>query len=181
MKNLKICFQIIEDFKYYDILLLSFFKRGFSDMVKNHSDKAAELFCNGCNCAQAVFGAFAEDCGLDVNTALKLSSSFGGGMGRLREVCGAVTGMFMVAGLLSGYTDNDTKEAKDNHYKLIQQLANEFKEVHSTYICKDLLKNIETSTSPVSSPRTEAYYKARPCVRFVVTASEILDKHYFSE
>ncbi|MBQ6838238.1 MAG: C_GCAxxG_C_C family protein, partial [Clostridia bacterium] len=110
-----------------------------------------------------------------------LSSSFGGGMGRLREVCGAVTGMFMVAGLLSGYTDNDTKEAKDTHYKLIQQLANEFKEVHSTYICKDLLKNIETSTSPISSPRTEAYYKARPCVRFVVTASEILDKHYFSE
>ena len=68
--------------------------------MKNHSEKAAELFVNGCNCSQAVFGAFAEDCGIDFETALRLSSSFGGGMGRLRETCGAVTGMFMVAGLL---------------------------------------------------------------------------------
>ncbi len=150
-------------------------------MVKNHSEKAAELFCNGCNCSQAVFGAFAEDCGFDFDTALKLSSSFGGGMGRLREVCGAVTGMFMVAGLLSGYTHKDTKEDKDAHYKLIQDLANEFKAVHSTYICKDLLGTLGNSTSPVSSPRTEEYYKARPCVRFVITAAEILDKHYFSK
>ena len=104
--------------------------------MKKHAEKAAELFVSGCNCSQAVFGAFAEDCGIDFETALKLSSSFGGGMGRLRETCGAVTSMFMVAGLLKGYTDTDDKEAKDNHYKLIQELANEFKAVYETYNCK---------------------------------------------
>lgn len=148
--------------------------------MKSHSEKAAELFVNGCNCAQAVFGAFAEDCGIDLDTALKLSSSFGGGMGRLRETCGAVTGMFMVAGLLKGYSDTNDKEAKDNHYKLIQELANEFKGVYQTYNCNELLGNIGKGTY-VSAPRTAEYYKTRPCVNFVVTAAEILDKHFFCE
>lgn len=148
--------------------------------MKNHSEKAAELFVNGCNCSQAVFGAFAEDCGIDFETALKLSSSFGGGMGRLRETCGAVTGMFMVAGLLRGYSDTNNKEAKDNHYKLIQELANEFKGVYQTYNCNELLGNIGKGTY-VSAPRTAEYYKTRPCVNFVVTAAEILDKRFFNE
>lgn len=147
-------------------------------MKIDHSEKAAELFCNGCNCSQAVLCAFAEDCGLDYNTAMKLSSSFGGGMGRLREVCGAVSAMFMVAGLLKGYTTDDTKQDKDNHYKLIQELAHEFEDVHTTYICRELLGTIGKS-SPVSDPRTPEYYKTRPCVRFVITASEILDRHFF--
>ncbi len=148
--------------------------------MKNHSEKAAELFVSGCNCSQAVFGAFAEDCGIDFETALRLSSSFGGGMGRLRETCGAVTGMFMVAGLLKGYADTSDKEAKDNHYKLIQELANEFKSVYQTYNCNELLGNIGKGTY-VSAPRTAEYYKTRPCVNFVVTAAEILDKRFFSE
>lgn len=149
-------------------------------MKKNHADTAAELFVNGCNCSQAVFGAFAEDCGIDRETALKLSSSFGGGMGRLREVCGAVTGMFMVAGILSGYTDSDEKQKKDEHYTLIQQLAHEFNQAHSTYICRELLGKIGKD-SPVSAARTPQYYSSRPCVRFVITAAEILDRHYFAE
>ncbi len=148
--------------------------------MKNHAEKAAKLFISGCNCSQAVFGAFAEDCGFDFETALKLSSSFGGGMGRLRETCGAVTGMFMVAGLLKGYSDTNNKEAKDNHYKLIQELANEFKSVYQTYNCNELLGNIGKGTY-VSAPRTAEYYKTRPCVNFVVTAAEILDKHFFCE
>lgn len=147
--------------------------------MKNHSEKAAELFSSGCNCSQAIVGAFSEDCGLNSETALKLSSSFGGGMGRLREVCGAVTGMFMVAGLLAGYTDTDDKAKKDAHYKLIQELAEEFKQAHSTYICRELLGTIGKS-SPVSQARTHEYYKTRPCVRFVITAAEILDKHFFN-
>ncbi len=148
--------------------------------MKNHSEKAAELFVSGCNCSQAVFGAFAEDCDIDFETALRLSSSFGGGMGRLRETCGAVTGMFMVAGLLKGYSDTDDKGAKDNHYKLIQELANEFKSFYQTYNCNELLGNIGRGTY-VSAPRTAEYYKTRPCVNFVVTAAEILDKHFFNE
>ncbi len=144
----------------------------------DHSKKAADLFCNGCNCAQAVFVAFADDCGIDEKTAMKLSSSFGGGMGRLREVCGAVSGMFMVAGLLSGYTTDDSKDAKDAHYQLIQELAKEFNSIHGTYICRDLLGNLGKSTSPVSDPRTAQYYKVRPCVKFVITAAEILDRKF---
>ncbi len=149
-------------------------------MKKDHSKKAAELFLNGCNCSQAVFVAFAEDCGINETQAMLLSSSFGGGMGRLREVCGAVSGMFMVAGLLRGYTTDDDKSKKDEHYKLIQQLANEFNAVHSTYICRELLGNLGKSTSPISDARTKEYYKARPCIKFVITAAEILDSHFFN-
>ncbi|MBO5895694.1 MAG: C_GCAxxG_C_C family protein [Clostridia bacterium] len=145
-----------------------------------HSERAAKLFCEGYNCSQAVLVAFAEDCGLTEETAAMLASSFGGGMGRLREVCGAVSGMFMVAGLLAGYTNDDPTEKKDAHYALIQQLANEFKAEHSTLICRDLLGSLGNSTSPVSDPRTAEYYKVRPCVRFVITASDILDRHFFT-
>ena len=150
-------------------------------MIKEHSKRAAELFCNGCNCSQAVLVAFAEDCGVDEETAMRLSSSFGGGMGRLREVCGAVSGMFMVAGLLKGYVADDGKEKKDSHYALIQKLANEFRAEHSTYNCKELLGALGKSTSPVSDPRTAEYYKTRPCVKFVITASEILDRRFFNK
>lgn len=145
-----------------------------------HSERAAKLFCEGHNCCQAVFVAFAEDCGITEQTASLLASSFGGGMGRLREVCGAVSGMFMVAGLLAGYTNDDPKEKKDAHYALIQQLAKEFKDEHSTIICRDLLGNLGKSTSPVSDPRTAEYYKVRPCVKFVITAADILDRHFFT-
>ncbi len=155
-------------------------KRGRT-MKKDHSKRAAELFCNGANCAQAVFVAFAKDCGMNEDVAMRLSSSFGGGMGRLREVCGAVSGMFMVAGLLAGYTTDDPKDKKDGHYALIQHLAEEFKKEHETIICRDLLGNLGKSTSPVSDPRTAEYYKVRPCVKFVITAAEILDREFFGD
>ena len=146
-----------------------------------HSERAAKLFCEGYNCCQAVLVAFAEDCGISEQTASLLASSFGGGMGRLREVCGAVSAMFMVAGLLAGYTNDDPKEKKDEHYAFIQQLAKEFKDKHSTIICRDLLGSLGKSTNPVSDARTAEYYKVRPCVRFVITAAEILDRHFFAE
>ena len=145
--------------------------------MKNHSEKAAELFVNGCNCSQAVFGAFAEDCGIDFETALKLSSSFGGGMGRLRETCGAVTGMFMVAGVLYGYSSADDDSEKAEHYRRIQQLAEEFKAVYHTINCGELLKDLSVNKSPIPEKRTAEYYKARPCIRFVETAAEILDRY----
>lgn len=148
-------------------------------MIKvTHGEKAAGYFQDGYNCSQSVVLAYCDDLKLDKELALKLSSSFGGGMGRLREVCGAVTGMFMVAGLLHGYSNPTDKKAKDEHYRLIQQLAEEFKNEHTTYICKDLLK-VPGKEPPVSSERTKEYYKTRPCVRFVITACEILDKYFF--
>ncbi|MBQ8297398.1 MAG: C_GCAxxG_C_C family protein [Ruminococcus sp.] len=146
----------------------------------NHADKACELFAQGYNCAQAVFAAFCDVTGMETETALMLSSSFGAGMGRMREVCGACSGMFMAAGLLYGYSSPEDDKTKAEHYKRIQALAESFKAEHGTVICRELLKNLKVTSSPVPEPRTEQYYKVRPCIRFVRTAAELLDK-YISE
>ena len=108
--------------------------------MKKYSEKAVENFRSGYNCAQSVFLAFAEDVGFDKETALKLSSSFGGGMGRLREVCGAVSAMFAIAGLKKGYTTPNNDDIKAKHYELIQSLAEDFKSKFGTIICRELLE-----------------------------------------
>lgn len=149
-------------------------------MSIDHSEKACQLFAEGRNCAQAVFAAFSDVTSMDEETALRLSSSFGGGMGRMREVCGACSAMFMTAGLLYGYSSADDDEEKAEHYRRIQQLAAEFKEEHGTIICRELLKNLSVTNAPEPEKRTEQYYKVRPCIRFVRTAAEILDR-YISE
>ena len=145
--------------------------------MSTKKDKAVELFCQGYNCSQAVLGAFCEELGLDLKTALKLSSSFGAGMGKLREVCGAVSAMFMIAGLKDGYSDPDATDEKTAHYKKIQELANEFKEKNNTIICRELLKNIKTAGGAAPEARTDEYYKVRPCARFVSDAAEIAEKY----
>ena len=141
-----------------------------------YSEKAVNNFKTGYSCAQSVFLAFAEKCGLDDNTALKLSSSFGGGMGRLREVCGAVTSMFAIAGLLKGYASPDDDIAKTKHYELIQKLAEKFKQKYPSIICRELLELPEGADSPVPSKRTEEYYQTRPCEAFVRYAAEIIEQ-----
>jgi len=113
--------------------------------VLSKADLAAKLFNDGCNCAQAVLAASAPDLGIEHNQALRLGSSFGGGMGRLREVCGAMTGLFMAVGELYGYTDLNDKEAKSRHYQLIQDLAARFREQYGSIICRDLLLPEDTS------------------------------------
>lgn len=144
-----------------------------------YSQKAQKLFRSGYNCAQSVFCAFAEDLGIDFDTALKLSSSFGGGMGRMREVCGAVSAMFMIAGLKYGYTEPNNKEVKAEHYKRIQYLANKFKAKNGTIICRDLL-GADADDNPVPSDRTQEYYETRPCERVIGEAAEIIAE-YISE
>lgn len=141
-----------------------------------HAQKAAKYFEQGYNCAQAVFLAFSDVTGIDQKTSLMLSSSFGGGMGRLREVCGAVSGAFMAAGVLFGYVSPTDDKAKKEHYALIQEIAKRFKEKNNTIICRELLSGIANDTLPTPSPRNEEYYKTRPCVRFVMDASNILDE-----
>ena len=141
-----------------------------------YSEKAAENFRKGYNCAQSVFITFAEEFGIDKETALKLSSSFGGGMGRLREVCGAVSSMFAIAGLKEGYISPNDDEAKAKHYELIQNLAHKFKEKYGTIICRELLELPEGADSPVPSKRTKQYYHDRPCEAFVRLAAEIIEK-----
>ncbi|MGE4384451.1 MAG: C-GCAxxG-C-C family protein [Endomicrobiaceae bacterium] len=141
------------------------------------SENAKKLFEQGYNCAQAVFCAFCEDEGISFKTGLKLSSSFGGGMGRLREVCGAVSGMFLAAGIIYGYDSNDDKQAKTMHYKLIQKLAEKFKEENGSIICRDLLGLNRQKDSYVPEDRTKEYYKKRPCAELVAFAAEILENY----
>jgi len=142
-------------------------------MDKN-TQKACDNFINGCNCAQSVLCAYSEKLGLDEKTCMKLASSFGGGMGRLREVCGAVSAMFMIAGLIKGYDVAGDDIGKARHYQLIQNLAKEFKNKHDTIICRELL-NIEGEDNPIPSKRTPEYYNDRPCLEFIKTASEIIN------
>lgn len=138
----------------------------------NKTNKAKELFKSGYNCCQSVFCPFCEDFGISFEQGLKLSSSFGGGMGKLREVCGAVTAMFMLAGLKYGYTSNNDDTAKTEHYKLIQTLAEKFKQKNGSIICRELL-NLE-SDGYTPSKRTEEYYKNRPCEEFIADAANII-------
>lgn len=140
------------------------------------NEKAKSLFKEGYNCSQAVIHAFSDKFDIDLNAMLKLSSSFGGGMGRLREVCGAVSAMFMIAGLKYGYSDPNDFNAKSTHYKLIQYLANEFKKQNGSIICRELLKERETDNTLNPEKRTESYYKTRSCPDMVETAAAIVEK-----
>ena len=142
----------------------------------NHADRAEQLFTEGYNCAQAVFGAFSEDVHLPPDTMMKLSSSFGGGMGRMREVCGAVSGMLMAAGLLYGYAGPEEGAVKADHYARIRELAEAFRERQSSIICREILgKRAEVGGTP--EKRTKEYYASRPCVLCVRDAAEILEKY----
>lgn len=142
----------------------------------DYSTKAEELFLEGYNCTQAVVLAFSDKTGLDKQTAAKLASSFGGGFARLREVCGAVSGMCMVAGLLYGYDDISDKSLKTNHYKLIQELAGRFSDEAGSIVCRELLgKN--GKDNPIPEDRTKEYYKTRPCARMVGLAARIMEEY----
>ncbi len=141
------------------------------------SEKAVALFESGCNCAQAVFAAFADLAGLDEATALRLSSSFGGGIGRQREVCGAVSGMCMVAGALWGYEDIKDQALKMAHYARIQEMCGKFRELYGSIICRELLGAKRSDTAPAPSPRTAEYYATRPCARFVGACADILAQY----
>lgn len=140
----------------------------------DHSVYAAELFVKGYNCAQAIVVAFSDITGLDEKFSAKMISSFGGGMGRMREVCGAVSGMLAVAGILYGY-DSPNQTAQMGHYALVQELAGKFREQAGSIVCREILKNAPSDPKP--TPRTEEFYKQRPCTRMVVLAAQILDEY----
>jgi len=142
----------------------------------DHAKIAEEHFLSGCNCAQAVLYAFSDLTGLDRDTSLKLACSLGGGFGRMREVCGAFSGACIVAGLLWGYSDTETKSLKADHYALIQQMAAEFKKINGSIICRELLSGIESSADSNPSDRTAEYYKKRPCQKIAASAAGIIDK-----
>lgn len=148
--------------------------------VQDHAERARELFESGCNCPQSVVLAFAdvlEQEGLEPTTVARLASPFGGGMGRLREVCGAMSGMLMVLGLLEGYDDPQAYDAKKELYATVQELAGKFKGENGSYLCRELLGLEEGPDVSVPEVRTEAYYERRPCADIVAAAAGILEEH----
>ena len=141
----------------------------------DHGIKAAELFLSGYNCAQSVVVAFSDLTGLDERFSARLASSFGGGMGRMREVCGAVSGMLLVLGLLYGYDTPGDDVSKKQLYTVVQQLSAKFREETGSIVCREILKNPPSDPNP--SPRTAEYYAQRPCARMVLLAGQILDEY----
>lgn len=150
------------------------------DLKQKHLDRAKDLFLSGYNCAQSVVGAYSDELaeiGVTPKAALRIASGFGGGIGRLRLTCGAVTGMVAVTGALYGYDDISNPENKDNIYAMIQKLTAQFKELHGSLDCHELLSGIESDTSPKASPRTDEYYETRPCMHIVLSAVKIIDEN----
>ena len=142
--------------------------------IEERAARAKELFLSGYNCAQSVFLAYRDLSELDEKMAATISAPFGGGMGRLREVCGAVSGMTMVAGLLyPNFDPTDTQSKKDN-YAAVQELAEKFRAENGAIVCRELLGLAVQKEDPTPSPRTESYYKRRPCAEYVAIAARII-------
>ena len=141
--------------------------------VEERASQAETYFRSGYNCAQSVYMAFSDLYGMDPKMAGIISAPFGGGMGRLREVCGACTGMFLVAGL---QLPADEPSKKGDSYKLVQELAEEFKTENGSIICRELLGLDHKKDDPVAEARTEAYNKKRPCAELVHMAATIVGK-----
>lgn len=134
-------------------------------------------FYEGYNCSQSIVLAFADLIPIEKSTLLRMASSFGGGMGRLREVCGSVTGMFMIAGILYGYDGPETGQVKADHYARIQELARRFEETHGSIVCREMLGLSVRHDVPVPEARTQEYYKKRPCPEIIGDAADLLEQY----
>lgn len=141
------------------------------------ADRAEELFRSGCACSQAVFCAFAEEMGMDQATAMKVASGLGGGVGRMREVCGAITGAAMAIGLKHGNATGDDAAAKAKTYELIQKVAGRFRAENGSIVCRELLGLAQGAPTPATpDARTPAYYKKRPCAELVHMAAQFVEE-----
>ena len=145
-----------------------------NEQIEKRVEKAKELFRQGFNCSQAVFAACADLYGIEDETlALRLSASFGGGIGRMRQTCGAACGMFMLAGLEKGSATPHDAEGKMQNYALVQKLAAQFKQENGSLICAELLGIAPQPQNPIPEERTDTYYQKRPCAEMVATAVRI--------
>jgi C_GCAxxG_C_C family probable redox protein len=146
--------------------------------IEQRVERAKELFHQGFNCSQSVFAACADLYGIeDEELALRLSASFGGGIGRMRQTCGAACGMFLLAGLENGSATAHDAEGKQQNYALVQNLAAKFKDENGSLICAELLGIAPKPQDPTPEARTEAYYQKRPCVDMVASAVRIFLEH----
>ena len=141
--------------------------------IQKRVEHAKELFHQGFNCSQAVFAACADIYGMAEPMALRLAASFGGGIGRMRQTCGAACGMFLLAGLENGSAIPGDAEGKKNNYAFVQDLAAKFKNENGSIICSELLGIAPRPQDPTPEARTEAYYQKRPCVDMVASAVRI--------
>ena len=155
-----------------------------NEEIESRAQRAVDLFKQGFNCSQAVFASCADIYGItDEKLALRLSASFGGGMGRMRLVCGAASGMFMLAGLHNGSATPHDNEGKMANYAFVQQLANEYKSRYGSLICAELLGLAPKGTTmeylpaealrPKPAERTPEYYQKRPCPEMIAEAVRI--------
>ena len=145
-------------------------------MSSTKAEYARQLFLKGANCAQAVAGAFADEVKMDEVQLFKLASGFGGGVGRMREVCGAVSGMVLIMNMLYGNDDITDKNAKDAHYARVQKLCNAFRQETGSIVCRELLGLAPGQTDqPRSEERTGEYYRKRPCADLVALAAELTE------
>jgi C_GCAxxG_C_C family probable redox protein len=141
---------------------------------ENYSDAAAAYFLRGYNCAQSTAAAFAEDFGLDPALLLRMTAGFGGGMGGLRQTCGAVSAMALVAGLRLGAYPPDDVAAKTALYDLVKRMHAEFVRRHGSACCRELLERAGVSPDAQPSERDAEYYARRPCPSLVASAAEII-------
>lgn len=144
-----------------------------SQEIDQRVEKAVALFKQGFNCSQSVVAACADIYGIDEQTALRISASFGGGIGRMRQTCGAACGMFLLAGLENGSAVPGDAEGKKQNYALVQDLAAKFKGENGSLICAELLGIAPNPQEPTPEARTEAYYQKRPCAEMVASAVKI--------
>ena len=144
-----------------------------NEEIEKRVERAKALFKEGFNCSQAVCAACADLYGLDEQTALRVAASFGGGIGRMRQICGAACGMFILAGLENGSATPGDAEGKKQNYVLVQDLAAKFKAENGSLICAELLGIAPKPENPTPAERTEAYYQKRPCVEMVANAVRI--------
>lgn len=147
--------------------------------MESRVGEAVRLFESGYNCAQSVFAAYADLLGMDKETALKLASPMGAGIGRMREVCGTVSAMSLLLGLKEGNADALDEEAKKRVYEKTRAMADRFKEENGSIICRELLGITGREQSAAPSQRTESYYMTRPCSRLVASAAQIVEDELF--
>ncbi len=148
-------------------------------LKESRREQAVEAFQGGCNCAQAVFSTYADLFGIDRRTAMNLTNSMGGGISRLREVCGTVSAMALLAGLAEGDVDPGDLKAREKVYRRTRDLTTKFEEENGSLICRELLGTLGREQSARPSERTPEYYKKRPCAKFVACAAGIIEEELF--
>ncbi len=145
--------------------------------IEERVQKARDLFAEGYNCTQSVFLTYCDVFGMDFQLAAKIAAPFGGGMGRMHEVCGSVSGMSLIAGMMEPVVDPSDKESKKRNYALVQEFAEPFRKEYGTIICRELLALGQKKDNSGSTDRPSENHKKRPCIEYVATAARIVGEN----